>query len=116
MKESFEQKANEERWLSTDIEKYQEIIEKINGAVYIIDEKGFITFISKSAQNIVGYEENEILGKNFLEFVAEKDKQIAIDAFSKLAAGKNSLLECHLITKDGKLKLMVLKHLEKFEK
>lgn len=108
MKQSQEQKADEEQWLSTDTEKYWNIIEKINGAVYIIDENGIITFISKSAQNIVGYEQDEILGKNFLEFVPEEDKQIAIDGFSKIEAGKNSLLECHLKTRNGKLKLMAI--------
>ena len=96
------QEAIEE--LAGNVEKYKNIIETINGVVYLVDENGFILFISKSIQNVFGYRQVEVLGKNFFEFVPEEDLTIAKSRFAKLTTAKNSLSEYRLKSKDGKLK------------
>ena len=92
--------------LDANIEKYMNIIENINGALYIINEQGLITFISKSIQNVFGYRPDEVIGKNYLEFILEEDIQIAKKGFASSSLEKNSLSEYHIKTKEGRPKLV----------
>ena len=85
-------------------EMYKNLIESIDGAVYIMNENGIVNFISKSIQNVCGYKQNEVLGKNFLEFILEEDLSIAKRSFARLASEKNGLSEYRLKSKDGKFK------------
>ena len=101
--------------LAANEEKYSSVLENINSIVYYTNEKGIITFISKSTQNIFGYQQDEVLGKHFLEFVAEEDVLKAKSTFAKLAIKKKGLEELHLKSKDGQIKLVKLIHAAVFE-
>ncbi|MEI6276842.1 MAG: PAS domain S-box protein [Prolixibacteraceae bacterium] len=51
--------------------KYFNLIENINDVIYITDEQAKIIFISPSIYKLLGYSQEEIVGKNFIEFVGE---------------------------------------------
>lgn len=51
--------------------KFQNLIENINDVVYEVDTQGNIKFISSPIERIIGYKPEEIIGKNFLDFVGE---------------------------------------------
>jgi len=58
--------------------RYQLLIENINQGIIIQDEKGVITFANKCFLEMMGYDEQEVLGKPITQFLGEgllkKDK------------------------------------------
>lgn len=57
--------------------KFQNLIENINDVVYEVDKDGKIKFISSPIERIIGYKPEEIIGKNFLDFVGENAEYLA---------------------------------------
>lgn len=49
--------------------KYRNLVENINDVIYEIDQSGTIKFISSSIEKILEYTAEEIIGKNFVQFV-----------------------------------------------
>ncbi len=61
-------------------EKYRYIVENIYDMVYQLDLSGVFIFMSKSFTKLMGYELDEIIGHNFMQFIHPDDLQICIDA------------------------------------
>jgi len=101
--------------LTANEEKYTNILKNINSIVYYTNENGIITFISRSVQNVFGYQQDEVLGKHFLEFVAEEDSTKAKSTFARLRTENKGLEELRLKSKDGQLKLVKLIHAAVFD-
>lgn len=55
-------------------EKYQELVENINDALYAVDRKGIITYISPVIESVLGYRPEELIGKNFFNYVSQQDQ------------------------------------------
>lgn len=106
-------KPNEE--LAAFEKKYVDLMENINSAVYKTNEHGIFTFISKSVQNIFGYQPDDIVGKHILDFVYEEDSSKAKSSFARLAIEKKVHEEMRLKSKDGSVKLVKLIHAAVFE-
>jgi PAS domain S-box-containing protein len=51
--------------------------------ILLADEEGYLHFCSQSANNLLGYDPGEIIGRNAFEFVHPDDRTLAIDAFLK---------------------------------
>ncbi len=116
MNENFKPKNQETKSeLDVSDQKCSNILENINSVVYYTNENGYLTFISKSVQNVFGYQQEELLGRHFLEFVAKEDSLKAKSTFTRLAIEKKGLEELHLKSKDGKPKLVKLIHAAVFE-
>ncbi|MFZ4398978.1 MAG: PAS domain S-box protein [Bacteroidales bacterium] len=60
-----------EEKLKKSEETYRNLVESISEAIYEIDVHGVIKYISPSIKTILGYSEQEIIGKNFIDFVGE---------------------------------------------
>ena len=45
-------------------QKFKSIVENVSDLIFIIDKKGFITFISPSSKDLLGYDNLELLGTN----------------------------------------------------
>jgi PAS domain S-box-containing protein len=104
MKENFEHKRqNPKEELTADEEKDLQIITKINGLEFIVDENTFIKFISKSVYKIFGYRQEEIIGKSFLDFVPQEDRSYVKSIFSQASEKIHYLSEFRLKTKDGRI-------------
>jgi len=59
-------------------EKYRSIVESSLEGIWQIDNKGITTYASHRMSEILGYSVNEMLGKNFMEFMDKKAKEEAI--------------------------------------
>jgi len=86
--------------------KYLDIIDTL---VLILDYEGKINYINKKGQEILGYMENELVGKNWFTtcIPSQKEKEI-LDVFNKVMKEEKKV-EFHentVITKDGKEKLI----------
>ena len=116
MTKNFKQKKQETKEESgSNEEKYTNILKNINSIVYNANEKGILTFISKSVQNVFGYQQAEVLGKHFMDFVPREDSLKAENTFARLAIDKKHIEELHIKSKDGKSKLVKLIHSAIFE-
>ena len=51
--------------------KYRNLIENINEVIYEVNPMGVIVYISPSIENLIGYKQEELIGKSFLHFVGE---------------------------------------------
>lgn len=55
-------------------EKYRELVENINDVLFAIDKKAMITYISPVIESALGYRDDELVGKHFLDYVHHLDK------------------------------------------
>jgi len=65
-------------------EKYRTILEAIEDGYYEVDLEGYLTFFNKSFCRILGYSEDELIGRNLREFSDEEDAKKAYDGFNKV--------------------------------
>lgn len=82
-------------------EKYRNIVESINDVVYEITKDGFITFVSPSVIKVLGYAEDEVLGKNIISYIYEEDRPMIIQRLSTLNLKDYLFLEYRYVKKDG---------------
>ncbi|MEI8114244.1 MAG: PAS domain S-box protein [Bacteroidia bacterium] len=69
-------KAEKEIALRRSEAKYKDLIENISDVIYTIDNQAKITFISPSITRLLGYLPEEVIGKNFLDYVGESREQL----------------------------------------
>lgn len=82
-------------------EQYRELVENINEVIYTVDERGTITYISPAVERLYGYDQSEIIGQNFLEFIHEDDREMMKEGFELSLQGSRRGNEYRLITKSG---------------
>lgn len=82
-------------------EKYRNIVESINDVVYEITKDGFITFVSPSVFKVLGYTEDEVLGKNIISYIHEEDRPMIIQRLNTLNLKDYLFLEYRYVKKDG---------------
>ena len=83
-----------------ELERYRRIFENLLDGIITLDLNGNVT----SANNVVlsyGYEEEELIGKNVLEFITEKYWPMIHEHLVDLREGKSAQGEVELKTKQG---------------
>ena len=65
-------KALEEEALRTE-DRYSKIINNMQDTVFSLDKKGMVTYVSKQITKYFGYEEEEVIGRSFAEFIHPSD-------------------------------------------
>ncbi len=97
-----EQKKIEEQ-LKNSEEKYRKIVEVVGDVIYTSDEHGYFTYINPACEKLIGYKQNEMLGKHFSEIVADGWKERVTEFY--LNQFKNgideTLFSFPIITKSG---------------
>ena len=84
-------------------EKYRKLIENISDVIFEVNDEGIITYISPVVSIFLGYLPEEVIGKNFIDFVYEDEKQSIIKRFTDLREEKDINNEYRLISKGGEL-------------
>ncbi len=67
--------------------RYRNLVESISDVVYAIDSSGVLTYISPVVKNTLGYEPDELIGRQFLEFVHKEDQDLLMRRFSETPRG-----------------------------
>ncbi len=67
------EKIKAERKLKENEQKYRTLVETTGDLIFIHDKKGDIEFVNKSGLEFSGYTEDEILGKNIMEFLPKEE-------------------------------------------
>lgn len=83
-------------------DRYKELINNINDVVYSTDFTGKFTYVSPIIKNISGYDESEVLGKNFSSFVYWKDLPSLLLRFKDiLTTDRLKPAKFRIVKKDG---------------
>ena len=85
-------------------EKYRSLVEEAGDGIMVIDEDATISYVNDYLLDLGGYERDDILGKEFMEFVPEKYLASTLEMFEKALNGEESpAMELDLRRKDGSL-------------
>lgn len=85
-------------------ERYRVVIENATDIIFRTDDTGRISFVNPIAAKILGYNEPELIGKHYLDFVREDYRKEAERFFGIQFVKKidNTYAEYPVVTKDGR--------------
>ncbi|MUW14958.1 PAS domain S-box protein [Halorubrum sp. CBA1125] len=93
-----------EQALAEERDKYQTLVEESNDGIAIHQDSEFI-FANEQCLEILGYNEDELIGKSFLEIVAPEDRDLIKERYERRFTsgekGPPNRYETHFLTKDG---------------
>jgi PAS domain S-box-containing protein len=84
-------------------ERYRELFENAKDAIYVHDLKGTYLKINRAAEELSGYTREEIVGHNYVEFLAAEHVKFVRQGFcANLAQQGETSYEVDVIAKDGR--------------
>ncbi|MEW6554226.1 MAG: PAS domain-containing sensor histidine kinase [Actinomycetota bacterium] len=94
-----------EEALKRSEEYFRVVMENTMDIIMIIDASASITYINRSSKSILGYNPEEMLGRNALDFVHPEDASAAAETVAAAAKdpGFSPLREVRAIHKDGSI-------------
>ncbi len=82
--------------------KYRQIVETAQEGIWVIDEANRTTFVNNKLCEILGYTQDEMMGKDIYFFMDEAGKQIAVSLMQKKKEGYSDQTHFKYISKSGK--------------
>lgn len=93
--------------LKTEVEKQESLIELINSIVVMLDSSGNISMINKKGCEILGYSQEELIGKDWINTVLiPEEQEMTRKKFIELINSnqiENIYIENSILTKDKKI-------------
>jgi PAS domain S-box-containing protein len=102
LRDITERKQMEEELANSEA-KYRSLIDTAGAGVATIDLTGKLIIVNEALCRMIGYSQEELLGRNFAEFLHPDDRTEVLEMFAKgLAGGKEQPhLEFRVIHKEG---------------
>src|SRR4030043_201048 len=87
-------------------EKYRTVIEGAHGGICVIGEDNRFKYVNKRMVEIQGYAQEELIGKDFLNFLDEGSKQLMAGRFTQWERGKklSPRIELSVFQKNGEMR------------
>jgi PAS domain S-box-containing protein len=82
-------------------ERYRDLVENMNDAIYMMDQDGRITYISPVIERMTGYRPENVLGRDFREFFQDEELDRMTRDFRGFMAGEGQKGEYILLRKSG---------------
>jgi PAS domain S-box-containing protein len=92
-----------EEMLRASENKYRELVESINEAIYELDANGRMTYISPVVEEVAGYSPSEIVGRPATDFVHPDDVSRAVEGLQRAVSGHPTPNEYRLLSKAGEV-------------
>lgn len=102
-----ERRKMEEK-MEKEEEEYRMLVEMAQEGICIDDENENIVFTNEAFTNLLGYEKEELIGKNIFDIVYEEDKEKLKEESKKRRKGEASRYELRLVAKDGSIKTFIV--------
>ena len=85
-------------------ERYRDLVENASDMVFKTDRRGYFTFVNIATIRITGYEEEEIIGKHYLDLIHPDMREETVEFFNHQLEKeiKNTYSELIIVTKNGK--------------
>ena len=82
--------------------KYRILVETSQDLIWATDSKGRYIFVNSAAKKIYGYEPEEIIGRQFVDFIAPEQLEKDLETYQQVLAGESFLqYETTHIAKNG---------------
>ncbi len=93
-----------EQKLAESEQKYRAIIENSQELIISMDTNGVITFANKVWKNILGYTEEDLLGRKFLDLVNDEVRTKCTSFFNRIVNGETlQSVDSQLVARSGEL-------------
>ena len=90
-----------EEKLAAAEEKYNNLVDNLDEAVFFLDTRGTITYMSPVIERISGYKVDDLVGKSFSAFVHPDDLPYLYDGLSNQLRGRPEPHEFRVVDTDG---------------
>lgn len=97
-----ERKLAEEKLRKSE-ETYRVLIETINDVVYEVTNEGIVNYVSPSIERFLGYKPEDLIGKNFFQYMHEDDRPAIMERLATLSQRNYSFLEYRYYSKEGNI-------------
>ncbi|MCX7020261.1 MAG: response regulator [Candidatus Sumerlaeota bacterium] len=86
--------------------KYRSVVENVKEILFQTDDRGKLTFLNNAWFENTGHKVDASVGRHFLDFACDDDKQQCLECFEQLFLRKDDHVrkELRLITKNGELR------------
>jgi PAS domain S-box-containing protein len=82
-------------------ERYRDLVEKEKDIIYMLDDKGTITFANPAVEDVLGYGQDELVGENFMVLIPEELQEKTGADFNALLRTGEITAETILLDKKG---------------
>ncbi len=89
-----------EEALRKNEEKYRNIVETSNEGISLNDGKGLLTYANQKMAEMLGYDLNEIIGRNILDFVVDIDDSVVKNSIQRQLQDNIQSYDFKLLRKD----------------
>ncbi len=86
-------------------QRYRQLIESVQDIIYKISPEGFFTFVSPVVEKLLGYTEEESLGKHFTDFVQPGYRMMLIEFYRTMMVERqdSTYNEFPVVAKNGRI-------------
>ena len=89
-------------------ERFRALIENVRDVITILDEHGVVQYESPAVESVLGYAQNELIGRSAFEFVHPDDVADVVEGFQSIVAqaGTSRRVEFRMRHKDGSWRIL----------
>lgn len=109
-------KKNTQKYFFNQEEKYQNLVEKIEEAIVIVDDKENFIYLNKKATEIFETARDKLLGKNVADYVSEEEFDKILAQTQKRKKGLTSRYELKIHTAKNNTKYIKISVTPQFKK
>jgi PAS domain S-box-containing protein len=109
-----DRKCREEGLLAAK-EKYQTLVESVSDVIFEIDHQGVFLYCSLMGKTLWGYDPEEVIGKNYVEFVHPDDQDLMQKRFREITLSANHPVTFRIKTKSGETRWGRMRMMPKIE-
>lgn len=91
-----------EQQIADSEKRYRQIVETAQEGIWLIDENNYTVFVNKKMCNMLGYTQEEMIGKQNYDFKDESERKNAAEQIRRRRSGISEAHETSYITKSGK--------------
>jgi len=84
-------------------EKYRQLVNNMREGIWVIDKDSCTTFVNPSMTKMLGYKNDEMLGKPLFSFIYERGVKFAIQFLARRKEGVKEVHDFEFMRKDGEL-------------
>ena len=90
-----------ERKLKESEAKFRRIVETAQEGIWVLDTEDRTTYVNKRMAEMLGYREDEMIGKKPVDFLIEKEQSRVPQGFEPLMSGSREVLDFKFHRRDG---------------